>query len=229
MARGTKGNGKGQGTAAATKEKASRTPKAPKGGATRESREENRRAEAREALEAREQSQSVTIITVFLALLIMAVTCFYLVQVFIAYQDSGNDLARAEQEKADLEKQKADLEGEIERWNDSAYVEAQARSRLGYVYPGEKPVYLVNVPRSVSGEGDAGTSDAETTPWYTRLYESVENADNGGTGADTMGNALSAEPTPSESPSDEPSGDPSASPTPSASDETDGDAGEKTE
>lgn len=58
-----------------------------------------------------------------------------------------------------VQKQKNDVTGlkdDVARWNDPAYIEAQARDRLLYVYPGEYS-YLV-----MDGEGSSGTAAPST-------------------------------------------------------------------
>ncbi|GAB3254711.1 FtsB family cell division protein [Nocardioides dilutus] len=73
------------------------------------------------------------------------------------------------------------LEAEKQRWSDPAYIEQQARARLGYVMPGEK-TYLVldedgNALRPQSDLDDpAEVLTATTTPWWSDAWESVELA-----------------------------------------------------
>jgi len=56
-------------------------------------------------------------------------------------------------QKADVTQKKRD----VARWDDPAYIEAQARDRLLYVYPGEES-YLV-----MGSEGDSGSRDRRPT------------------------------------------------------------------
>lgn len=75
------------------------------------------------------------------------------------------------------------LEAEKRRWDDEAYVEQQARARLGYVMPGEK-TYLVldengNALEPASALDDPATViSTESTPWWSDAWESVELAGN---------------------------------------------------
>ncbi|WP_236623414.1 FtsB family cell division protein, partial [Demequina mangrovi] len=90
-----------------------------------------------------------------------------------------------------------DLTADLARWNDPAYVEAQARERLAFVYPGETP-YRVIDPETVEGaaEGsvaaETGTSIEETGTWYTRLWGSVEEAGGAQVDAGDGGTAASS-------------------------------------
>jgi cell division protein FtsB len=55
----------------------------------------------------------------------------------------------------------ASLTGDVARWSDPAYVEAQARQRLYYVYPGEHPYLVID-------DGKTSTKDT-TTPISTKI------------------------------------------------------------
>ncbi|RKR75016.1 FtsB family cell division protein [Frondihabitans australicus] len=99
-------------------------------------------------------------------------------------------LIQQQQQVASLEqsvqKQKSDvqsLKGDVARWNDPAYIEAQARDRLLYVYPGEYS-YLVMNPSKSSGTTTTTTSgtqisDKIQTPkvdWVQAMTSSVLDA-----------------------------------------------------
>lgn len=88
-------------------------------------------------------------------------------------------VARAEQEEQALER-------ELDRWEDPAFVAAQARERLRYVLPGET-AYRVIDPEVVVEEdadlaaptpqaGPALPNDGEVNPWYATVWESLEIA-----------------------------------------------------
>jgi cell division protein FtsB len=96
--------------------------------------------------------------------------------------DQHQQITSLQQEIRDREKRVGELNNEIERWDDNAYVKAQARQRLGWVMPGEvgyrvigadgKPV---GAPPAPSAPSD-GTADAQKPTWYTKLWGSVEGA-----------------------------------------------------
>lgn len=73
------------------------------------------------------------------------------------------------------------LEAEKRRYADPAYIEQQARARLGYVMPGEK-TYLVldedgNALRPQADLDDpAEVLNTTPTPWWSDAWESVELA-----------------------------------------------------
>ncbi|ACZ31695.1 Septum formation initiator [Xylanimonas cellulosilytica DSM 15894] len=92
--------------------------------------------------------------------------------------------------RGELEARQAQADGlqrELERWEDGAFIERQARERLLYVMPGD------NVWRTIGGEdvvedidpatgkqveaGVVGGHGGAGTPWYATLWDSVQVAD----------------------------------------------------
>ena len=96
--------------------------------------------------------------------------------------DQHQQITALQQEIRDREKRVDELNNEIARWDDDAYVKAQARQRLGWVMPGEvgyrvigadgKPV---GAPPEPSAPSDAAADEQQPT-WYTKLWGSVEGA-----------------------------------------------------
>ncbi|WP_062519689.1 FtsB family cell division protein [Demequina silvatica] len=98
-----------------------------------------------------------------------------------AYFRQQEELAELRAEAVTAEQTVEDLEAEVKRWDDPAFVEAQARERLRYVYPGETPYQVID-PETVEGaaEGSPAAEDPtvvdDSGTWYTRLWDSVETA-----------------------------------------------------
>ena len=89
----------------------------------------------------------------------------------IAQQQAAARQARAQVEL--LRQEKA-------RWQDPAYVEAQARERLHYGFPGETPFSSVDPdPGAASGTSASAAPQpgAVTQPWYDNMFESLNRAD----------------------------------------------------
>lgn len=96
--------------------------------------------------------------------------------------DQHQQITALQTEIRDREKQVDQLNDEITRWDDDAYVRAQARQRLGWVMPGEvgyrvigadgKPV---GAPPTPTSPADPQADDQKPT-WYTKLWGSVEGA-----------------------------------------------------
>ena len=76
-----------------------------------------------------------------------------------------------------------DLQGQLSRWNDPAYVTAQARERLGWLVPGETGYTVVGADGKPLGGGLTLDSSATVDPeqaqpmWWDRMWGSVAAAD----------------------------------------------------
>jgi cell division protein FtsB len=70
------------------------------------------------------------------------------------------------------------LRNQVKQWHDPAYLEAQARARLHYVYPGEIG-YVVLTPKDLAAAREPATPATvkPATPWYDTLWSSVQQAD----------------------------------------------------
>jgi cell division protein FtsB len=72
------------------------------------------------------------------------------------------------------------LREQRQKWHDPSFLEAQARARLHFVYPGEIG-YVVLSPQDVKNarEPDMAVQQRSVTPWYDTLWSSVQQADQG--------------------------------------------------
>lgn len=174
-------------------------------------------------------------VSFFIAVIIVIIGLMQLVSTFHDYALNLSELNGLKKQEATLEAQKQDLENDIARWDDTAYVTAQARERLGFVFPGEVSV-RVEHPEAVTGSTSSksgSTSSAQdqqsALPWYKELAYAFEQADapskstsnSSSSSSDGTGSAPSAEsdasPSPSASASDSASPSASSSASPSAS------------
>jgi cell division protein FtsB len=88
------------------------------------------------------------------------------------YVAQRQELAAVTAQQEALAAEVDELNRERERLANPAEIAAQARSRLGYVRPGEVP-YVVQLPSSGLGAGADPASDG--IPWYRQLWREVEN------------------------------------------------------
>jgi hypothetical protein len=98
------------------------------------------------------------------------------------YVEQAQEIAATRTEIAQRSQRIAELEAEKTRWDDPAYVAAQARERLGWVVPGEIGYVVVDPTGKPLGGGariDGGGTPPPTPamPWWTKLWNSVETAD----------------------------------------------------
>ena len=85
------------------------------------------------------------------------------------YVSQRQELSAVTQRQEALTTEVAQLQAEQARLADPAEVEAQARSRLGYVLPGEVP-YIVQLPSAPVGPAATHGGGA---PWYRTLWRQI--------------------------------------------------------
>jgi hypothetical protein len=70
-----------------------------------------------------------------------------------------------------------EAQADLARWNDPAYVASQARTRLHFVFPGERQYIVLNSGKTEEQKGApaAPVSNQIPTglPWYGRLIASI--------------------------------------------------------
>nr|MBA2738045.1 septum formation initiator family protein [Nocardioidaceae bacterium] len=98
-----------------------------------------------------------------------------------AWLDQRQDIATAEAQILASREDVSQLQREKRRWSDEAYVQQQARERLGYLLPGETGYRVVTpdgealgaVPEPVDASEEAGPT------WYGTLWASSQQAGHG--------------------------------------------------
>ena len=78
----------------------------------------------------------------------------------------------------DSQKTLDDAKAELDKWNDPKYVASQARSRLHYVYPGEREYIVLGAPDSLTkSSGGSAAPISENVPngipWYFKVVSSI--------------------------------------------------------
>lgn len=90
--------------------------------------------------------------------------------------EQQNQIAQLRQAVEDKKDSVADLETDIARWDDPAYIEAQARDRLVYVFPGDYTYLVIDDGTTVTtGDGAPISDDIQTTKvdWVRTLLGSI--------------------------------------------------------
>lgn len=167
------------GAAAASSRSSSSPPSAARAGGPSETKAPKPATPAKRRLP---RSSSLTARALALAVVILMLTISYANSLRIYFAQS-HEVAATRAEIADREARIGDLQTELDRWNDPAFVKLQARTRLGWVMPGEIGFTVVDADGNPLGGGqqlDAGAKTGDDRPpeaWYTRLWGSVETAD----------------------------------------------------
>ena len=86
----------------------------------------------------------------------------------------GDENAALAADVAAREQRIAELQDEVSRWKDDAYVEKQARERLHWVYPGETSYIVMGAQEEQQQELAPPTGDSGS--WYERLWQSYEES-----------------------------------------------------
>lgn len=153
---------------------------------SRSLRRRDARRRHREEVEAAErQGRQRFLLSAVFALLIFFVGILPLLTTFRQYVASQSQVSDLQEQAQELRRQKSNLDAQIGRWNDKAYVIAQARTRLGFVYPGETSVRVIGADKyaETREQKDARSSaDAvgqRNRPWDDVLRTSILQADNG--------------------------------------------------
>lgn len=118
-----------------------------------------------------------------------------------SYLEQRTQLAQLRAQVTAAQQHNADLQAELKRWDDPAYVKAQARERLNFVMPGETAFRVVDpqtVPDTAAKAPTAAATDGSaavgsTQPWYLDVWQSVRAA--GAAAAPTSAPGAGAAPT----------------------------------
>jgi septum formation initiator len=88
-------------------------------------------------------------------------------------------IAELAAEHDDLTQRAADLQAQLDRQSDPAYVAQQARERLTYVLPGDRLVIVGDAgdPGDSASPPTGATARQASVPWYEGLLGSIAAAD----------------------------------------------------
>ncbi|WP_405217660.1 septum formation initiator family protein [Agrococcus sp. Ld7] len=89
--------------------------------------------------------------------------------------EQRGDIAALEAQVAEQREHVETLEEDVARWEDPAYIEAQARDRLFFVYPGETSFVLLDdrsALETASSDVPSATLEAPSSDWSAALASS---------------------------------------------------------
>lgn len=128
----------------------------------------------------REQGVGVRILLQTLAVVILLVALVPFMGTLRDYNASSSQLVSLQDKAEELSKQKRELDLQIGRWDDNNYVVDQARTRLGFIYPGEVSVRVIGKEKYLS----SATTTAKTqntgkakSEWYKLWQRSLKRSD----------------------------------------------------
>jgi cell division protein FtsB len=120
-------------------------------------------------------------------LVIIGLGSIQLISTAHTYFSNLSQLNSLKAQEAALQTRDSDLKNNIARWSDKAYVITQARENLGFVFPGETSIMIVNSQAVEGSDFAAAAAEAANTaqsassslPWYSELAYSLGQADKG--------------------------------------------------
>jgi len=115
----------------------------------------------------------------------LVITAAFLLISFVSsysvYLGQQRDIAQTKANIAARETEIARVQDQLQRWQDPAYVRAQARDRLGWVMPGEVGYRVIDADGNVIGGTVSVLEPPETQQapgvWYETLMVSIVAAD----------------------------------------------------
>jgi cell division protein FtsB len=153
------------------------------GKASTSARPSNAAAAAHEEAAAplRRRGYGLTARAIALSVVLLILTISYATSLRI-YFSQAHEISTTRAEIAERQQRIRDLQGELARWDDKAYVRTQARERLGWVVPGETGYTVVGADGKPLGGGaqisaEAATQEPPQNSWLSKLWGSVEAAD----------------------------------------------------
>jgi len=109
-----------------------------------------------------------------------AVLSVTFVSSFSVYLGQQREIAETKAAIAADQQRIAELQDELTRWQDPAYIKARAREQLGWVMPGEVGYRVVDANGQVIGttvETPPARADTPPPAWYDTLWSSLQTAD----------------------------------------------------
>lgn len=123
---------------------------------------------------------SLTRRAVVLMVIVAALALMYATSLRV-YFDQQIQISKVKAEIAAKQASIDKLTDEIKRWNDGEYVKAQARSRLGWVVPGEVGYRVIGPDGKLIGGGVELAKTVDTPEsagtWWQKMWGSVRVAD----------------------------------------------------
>lgn len=108
-----------------------------------------------------------------LALLVIAMT-MTVASPLKSYFQQRSELQQLHIDIAHQEKEKAELQKQLDLYNDDDFVKEQARLKLGMVERGETSWRIIDPSITTGAPGESGSKkDEQQDPWYTQLWSSI--------------------------------------------------------
>ncbi|GAC68558.1 FtsB family cell division protein [Gordonia soli] len=105
--------------------------------------------------------------------LVVSVVALTLAMPLRTYFSQQSEFDQLKTSNAQLRTEVADYQQKVNEQNDPAYIEAQARDRLKFVKPGEKPVVMMFPGDDARKAAEQQAEERRRAPWYGNLWDAV--------------------------------------------------------
>jgi len=112
-------------------------------------------------------------------LLLLVAALVVLAPRFKTLVEQRQQIAQLEQQVQQAQQHLGDLDAEVDRWADPAYIESQARDRLYYVYPGDIAYLVIDDGETQEPVDELPISDTiqnTQIDWMSALMSSIYTA-----------------------------------------------------
>ena len=112
-------------------------------------------------------------------IVVAAILSVMLVPSLFQWWQQERELVQIKSQVAEQQKKNADMQRQLDLWNDPDYISTQARERLGYVRPGETQYTVVDPGPQYqdSAMAAAATRTGPARPWVQQVAILVGKAD----------------------------------------------------
>ncbi|MDO5093305.1 MAG: septum formation initiator family protein [Propionibacteriaceae bacterium] len=130
---------------------------------------------------------------------VIAALAVTLAQSLRVYFGQSQEIATLRAQIETSKQEIADLEDQLSRWQDPAFVKAEARERLGWVMPGETGYRVIGADGQPLGGNSTVLSSEQPTggQWWENMWGSVKVADVPGDDEDPINTETRPAPSPS--------------------------------
>lgn len=94
-----------------------------------------------------------------------------------SYLQRRSQIGQLRQQAAAQREDIAAKQTQLRKWQDPAYIEQQAATRLGFAKPGKTLTVYVDRQGQVHDASTTGNGVSTKLPWYGKLWQSAVNAD----------------------------------------------------
>ncbi len=114
-----------------------------------------------------------TLATLVITVVVVCVVALTLAMPLRTYFSQRAEFRQLTASNEQLQREVADYQQKVNEQNDPAYIEAQARTRLQFVKPGEIPLVMLFPADEARREAAERAEERARAPWYGNLWDTL--------------------------------------------------------